>query len=151
MAIDNRNHVIAFDLDGTLIDSSHRQDGTLDFWRANSTPAKIAQDKLMPLHEIFHLLKEDGYFMICVTARVMSDHDHEFLVSNDLIFDEILSRCDDLEDNHQLKHRLLTDFFSRYRKAPKYAFDDEHKNLEVFKSFGFNVQHPDNFLIDITR
>lgn len=151
MAIDNRNHVIAFDLDGTLIDSSRRQDGTLDFWRANSTPAKIAQDKLMPLHEIFHLLKEDGYFMICVTARVMSDYDHEFLVSNDLIFDEVLSRRDDLEANHVLKHFLLKEFFNRHLKVPKFAFDDEHKNLDVFRSFGFQVHHPDNFLIDITH
>ena len=44
-----------FDLDGTVIDSSHRAlanaDGsiTLDFWRENSTAEMIAKDKLFPL------------------------------------------------------------------------------------------------------
>ena len=44
-----------FDLDGTTIDSSHRQntlpDGSLnlDAWVRNNTPEKIAADTLLPL------------------------------------------------------------------------------------------------------
>ena len=44
-----------FDLDHTVIDSSHRQatrpDGSLDLdhWRENSTPAMIEADSLLPL------------------------------------------------------------------------------------------------------
>ena len=44
-----------FDLDGTTIDSSHRQntlpDGSLnlDAWVRNNTPEKIARDSLLPM------------------------------------------------------------------------------------------------------
>ena len=44
-----------FDLDGTTIDSSHRQvtlpNGNLDIanWLENSTPSKIYADKVLPL------------------------------------------------------------------------------------------------------
>ena len=46
-----------FDLDGTTIDSSHRQntlpDGSLnlDAWVRNNTPEKIARDSLLPMAE----------------------------------------------------------------------------------------------------
>jgi len=48
-------NITIFDLDGTVLDSSHRQatkpDGTLDLakWFENATPEKIFQDKVLPL------------------------------------------------------------------------------------------------------
>ena len=53
-------NIVIFDLDGTTIDSSHRQatksDGTLDLahWFDNATPEKIFQDKLLPLSQQMH-------------------------------------------------------------------------------------------------
>ena len=47
-------NISIFDLDGTVIDSSHRQatkpDGTLNLehWFENATPDKIAQDRILP-------------------------------------------------------------------------------------------------------
>ena len=52
-----KKNIWVFDLDGTTIDSTHRQitnpDGTLnlDLWRHNSTRSKIFKDKLLPLGE----------------------------------------------------------------------------------------------------
>ena len=48
-------NISIFDLDGTIIDSSHRQatlpDGTLNLahWFENATPEKIFEDKVLPL------------------------------------------------------------------------------------------------------
>ena len=48
-------NISIFDMDGTIIDSSHRQatlpDGTLNLsaWIENATPAKIAKDVVLPL------------------------------------------------------------------------------------------------------
>ena len=48
-----------FDLDHTVIDSSHRQatlpDGSLDLdhWRENSTAGMIRRDKLLPLAKVW--------------------------------------------------------------------------------------------------
>ena len=38
-----------FDLDGTVIDSSHRLGDTLDDWRRMNTPANVAKDQPLPL------------------------------------------------------------------------------------------------------
>ena len=38
-----------FDLDGTVIDSSHRLGDSLDDWRRMNTPANVAKDSPLPL------------------------------------------------------------------------------------------------------
>lgn len=142
----NKNSVIAFDLDGTLIDSSHRWRGCIHDWVKNCTPEKVMQDTLLPLTEIYHLLKEDGYSLIAVTARVMSDADYYFLQKHDLIFEEVLERGGSDESDHFLKYNLLQDYFSRNEgKKPLLAFDDKPENLKIFEMFGFKTYHPDVF------
>ena len=55
-----------FDLDHTVIDSSHRQatlpngDLNLQHWRENATPEKIAQDSLLPLADEWKKAKAKG-------------------------------------------------------------------------------------------
>ena len=77
-------NITIFDLDGTVIDSSHRQatlpDGTLNLahWFENATPEKIFKDKILPLaQQIRKRSKAGDYTMIC-TARTLSDADLEF-------------------------------------------------------------------------
>ena len=66
-----------FDLDGTVIDSSHRKatlpDGSLDLdhWIENCTPEKIAGDSLLPLAGYMRQVYPHHEVLIC-TARVMS-------------------------------------------------------------------------------
>ena len=89
-----------FDLDHTLIDSSHRQltdaNGSLDLthWIENCTREKIMGDKLLPLAEQVKtsFTKSANRSRLVCTARVMSEFDYEFLAENGLEFDFILSR-----------------------------------------------------------
>ena len=91
--------MLIFDLDGTVIDSSHRKatrpDGTLDLdhWIENCTPEKIAQDRLLPLADFMRIVYRIGRQPVVVcTARVMGTADYDFLDNNGLHVDEILSR-----------------------------------------------------------
>jgi hydroxymethylpyrimidine pyrophosphatase-like HAD family hydrolase len=141
-----KNKLIAFDLDGTLIDSSHRFNGDLDSWIKHSTYEFIKKDKLLPLCEIYQLLKEDGYTVIAVTARKMQVTDYYYLHENNLVFDEILHREESTEADHELKHDLMNKFLSHNKGlTPFIAFDDKEENLNIFSSFGFKTYHPDRF------
>ena len=87
-----------FDLDGTVIDSSHRQTrskgGTLSLssWKRNSTPEMIALDKLLPLAKQMRLHYDKGQITLVCTAREMALEDYYYLGSNGLFAHAILSR-----------------------------------------------------------
>ena len=72
-----------YDLDGTVIDSSHRLgDGSLDDWFANNTPDMISKDGLLPLAEHLQQRNERGDETMVCTSRQMTDADYEFVVEN---------------------------------------------------------------------
>jgi hypothetical protein len=108
-----------FDLDGTVIDSTHRHatlpDGSLDLahWIENSTPEKIAGDSLLPLADYMRMFFPHHEVLVC-TARVMGEADYEFLFDNGLQADAILSRPEGncLPDGY-LKEMLLRDHATR--------------------------------------
>jgi FMN phosphatase YigB (HAD superfamily) len=146
-----------FDLDHTLIDSSHRQltlaDGSLDLanWIDNCTREKIFADTIItPMFEQFCALKRlqkmVGISVIACTARVMSDHDHDYLLKNGLHFDAVLSRPIGCKDSdHLLKERLLRNhaFFNGF-KFEKFAristmVDDNLKVLSHLRTLGFHT------------
>ena len=91
--------LIVYDLDGTLIDSSHRYRNKpcgsidLEYWFANATPENIAKDKLKPLVNKFrrHAMESSADVIIC-TARTMSDADYDFLEEHGLHIVPCLSR-----------------------------------------------------------
>ena len=82
-----------FDLDGTVIDSSHRQntlpDGSLDLahWIENNTPEKILADSLLPLAEKMRSVRSVKDTVAVITARVIQDADLAFMSRNGLKFD----------------------------------------------------------------
>lgn len=137
--------VNVFDLDCTLIDSSHRINSTgkvedgldLDYWIDNSTPDRIMQDTLLPLVDVFREFKKTGFTNIAVTAREMTSGDYEFLKYHDLHFDMILHRGNSKELDHVLKAQKLDTLFNETDLKPFLAFDDKGENLEIFKQFGF--------------
>tara|TARA_B110000483_G_scaffold225137_1_gene284531 strand:+ start:527 stop:1006 length:480 start_codon:yes stop_codon:yes gene_type:complete len=101
-----------FDLDGTAIDSSHRQntlpDGSLnlDAWRENSTPEMVARDTLLPVGEGWKA-GLTGKIAI-ITARVLTHADYAFLRNNGLHYDFIYSRPEgDNTPDDQLKRLAL--------------------------------------------
>jgi hypothetical protein len=90
-----------FDLDHTVIDSSHRQltlaDGSLDLnaWRENCTREKIFADRLLPLaNSMRRLISSNRHQVAICTARVLSKHDYDFLQHRGLACEYILSRSE---------------------------------------------------------
>ena len=74
-----------FDLDGTVIDSSHRQntlsDGSLDLahWVENNTVDKILADSLLPLAGKMRSVRSVKDTVAVITARVIQDAELAFL------------------------------------------------------------------------
>lgn len=148
--------IIIFDLDGTVIDTSHRYRnlpcGTidLDYWFANSTPEMIAKDKLLPLAGVWRKFHSEGHTIIACTARSWERHEkmtcdpgpiyEAFLADNDLQYHALLYR-NLAGDNHEsfsdgdLKTKLLDDYakangFQSIRHMGAIMFDD---NLHVIQ------------------
>ena len=71
-----------FDLDGTVIDSSHRQGDTLDDWRRMNTSDNIAKDSTLPLFDQMRDAINDGQDVIICTSRVMGDDDFQWLADH---------------------------------------------------------------------
>jgi len=87
-----------FDIDNTLVDSSHRQctlaDGTLDLehWIENNTPELIRKDLLLPCVKTIRADYKAGNIIILCTARVLGAADYEFFMENDIPFHHMLDR-----------------------------------------------------------
>jgi hypothetical protein len=134
-----------FDLDHTVIDSSHRQltraDGSLDLdhWIENCTPQKVAADSLLPLANEMRARYAMGERIIICTARVMSRADYRFLLANNLPFDYVLSRPKGCRTpDAELKHAQLTRLFARVNVKPRDVemFDDNAQVLAVMRKAG---------------
>lgn len=140
-----------FDLDHTVIDSSHRQltraDGTLDLdhWRENCTREKIFGDSLLPLADRWRVIQGEKWaeILIC-TARVISQDDRDFLASHGLRYDALLSRAEgDQSGDAVLKARLLRDYakskglsFARFARL-SIMIDDNKSVLNHLQGLGF--------------
>jgi hypothetical protein len=83
-----RPAVIVFDLDMTIIDSSHRHaskpDGSIDLahWFQNATPEKIAGDTLLPLAKSVKAMFDAGHHVVLCTARCMQKADWDFIAKH---------------------------------------------------------------------
>ena len=140
-----------FDLDGTTIDSSHRQvtlpNGNLDIanWLENSTPSKIFADKVLPLSLQIRRRQKKGDYVVVHTARNMSYADYEFLMENGICPNKIISRpIGNNTADGVLKRKQLSSLFNLkpFKQARKVMFDD---NLEVKKEvskIGVTVFNP---------
>ena len=142
-----------FDLDGTVIDSSHRTrflaDGSLDldYWQANATPRNIAADTLLPLAKQMQSAYARGncLVMIC-TARVMSASDYLFLDMNGLQYHAITSRPEgETLPDFALKlyalHGLCSEHgwsWARFRKMAV-MYDDNLSVINSLTSEGIQV------------
>lgn len=130
-----------FDLDQTVIDSSHRQitrpDGSLDLlaWRQNNTRANIMRDKLLPLANQWRRLAKKNVTIVICTARVMGEHDYDFLAEHGLRWDACLSRpAGNTTPDAELKEKLLRKYatarpMSWARFCATSVFYDDNKNV----------------------
>ena len=109
-----------YDLDGTIIDSSHRarhdQNGKLDLdhWKENNTKEKIFQDELLPMFWQLVADYKNGDYIILCTAREMGKWDYEYLALMGIYYDKILSRpTGEMTADYKLKKRLFLNDFNR--------------------------------------
>jgi len=130
-----------FDLDHTVIDSSHRQitraDGSLDLaaWRRNNTRANIMRDTLLPLAKEWQRLAKKNVTIVICTARVMGEHDYEYLRRHGLRWDACLSRRPfEITPDAELKEKMIRDYartrpMTWARFCATSVFYDDNKNV----------------------
>jgi hydroxymethylpyrimidine pyrophosphatase-like HAD family hydrolase len=134
--------VSIYDMDGTIVDSSHRyrtitvngiEKIDLDYWRANEYRAM--DDGLLPLAEQYRReLRDENTYVIIATARVMGAADWQFV-------DEILGKPDyfisrragETISGGQLKINGLQKFFNlkQFRKADAVFYEDNTSYLKA--------------------
>ncbi len=142
---------VIFDLDATVIDSSHRQitkaDGSLDLaaWKKNSTYAKVMRDSLLPLANHWKRIQElKNVYIAVLTARVMGDADFHYLAFKGLKADKIMSRAffDHRPDHIMKKQKIITFLLERNIKNwSNVTFYDDNKNvLNMLLDLGINAK-----------
>ena len=134
-----------FDLDHTVIDSSHRQltraDGSLDLdaWRLNCTKKQINRDSLLPLARFMRRAIADPNTQTAIcTARVLSKHDYNFLAEKGLVTDYILARFEgDNRADDEMKYTKIWNLLTSLKiprarwKISATLFDDNQQVLRM--------------------
>jgi len=148
------NRYKIWDLDGTVIDSSHRYstlaNGDIDLprWIADNTRANIEQDKLLPLARLMKSNYRQGDIVIICTARVLGVWDHVYLADKGIKANFILSRAigdnrGDAEMKRQKLFALFADLkvpFSRWSKSA-WLYDDNQGVLNMAEKLGIRTRN----------
>ena len=136
--------IAVFDLDGTLIDSSHRTpnkpDGTLDLqgYYKNKTRENVFKDELLPLvDEIKEMYASGDWHIVICTAREMNLDDFDFLDYHGIKYDEIYERNDIRKKYHwalpdpQYKTKQL----KKYKNTSYIFYDDAKPTIDLFNTY----------------
>ena len=149
----NKKTVHIFDLDLTIIDSSHRTGATVAEYRKNQTHQNIMKDSLLPLAFTMRLLMDKGETVAIVTSRHMIKSDYIFLRQNGLRPTIICSRDKahklGLDGAREMVALDCGEYKRRWFKALKARFDptsydfimyDDHQGvLAVAQQEGFKA------------
>jgi phosphoglycolate phosphatase-like HAD superfamily hydrolase len=142
--------VSIYDMDGTIVDSSHRYRTIIDangeridleYWRENEYRAK--DDKLLPLAEQYMRdLADPSCYVIIATARVINQPDWEFIKETLGMPDYLISRPKDSSvSGKTLKINGLAKFFNllNFRDAEFTFYED---NIQYLKAVcdRFNIR-----------
>jgi hypothetical protein len=158
------NRYKIWDLDGTVIDSSHRYstlaNGDIDLprWIADNTRANIEQDTLLPLARLMKSNYRQGDIVIICTARVLGVWDHVFLADHGIKAQFILSRAigDNRGDAEMKRAKLFALFadlkvpFSRWSKASTF-YDDNLGVLAMAEKYGIRTRNAVELNLQLTR
>lgn len=137
-------NIIIFDLDMTVIDSSHRTpnkpDGTLDLqgYFALRNRDNIMKDKLLPLASEMRRLAKDNYIIVS-TSRSIDDADLEFMKANNLPYNKFFSRkWGSHTGDADLKLKKLKSFLNlrQFRGKPCIMFDDAIPVISAMRKAG---------------
>jgi len=130
--------ILIWDLDATLVDSSHRTpnnpDGTLNLaaYIEKHTPDNIAKDTALPLLRCFlHLITQARFYSVVCTARDMMREDYDSLRNFGIATNQILSRDQALKNHYRMhdgeykRHWMLRYYtLKQFVCLPKFVFDD---------------------------
>lgn len=153
-----------WDLDGTVIDSSHRyttlEYGDIDLprWIADNTRANIEQDKLLPLARLMQSNYAHGDTVIICTARVLGIWDKVFLAEHGIKAHYILSRAlgDNRGDAEMKRSKLLALFsdlkvpFARWTRNATF-YDDNMGVLDMAEKIGIRTRNAVELNLQLTR
>ena len=146
-----KKQIFIFDLDDTVIDSSHRAtlksdaiELDLDAWRRDSTRENIMKDSLLPLANFMReCISNPNTFVWVCTARNMQQADHDFLAKHELTPNLVLSRqLDDNTADDILKRKMISKLLNLkpFRDCETIFFDDKPKNLQALENLiDFNL------------
>lgn len=130
----NVKSIAVWDLDGTIVDSSHRfrslPGGKIDleYWYANRH--LCVQDKLLPLAKKYKRdLKLKSRLVIIATARELANADIDFIEQRLGLPDHIVSRKTQDEDTQQLKIDGIRKIVGAFTEAQITIYEDNIKNL----------------------
>ena len=145
-----------FDLDGTVIDSTHRQGDTLDDWRRLNTARNVALDSPLTLLDQMRDAIADDLDVIVCTSRVMAGRDFRWLDDHGIRGIDILCRAP--SDNRtcgffklQLLHnyaRSIDYTWARFCQT-SIMFDDDKGVQDTLRSVGLRVIDPLNYNLNI--
>ena len=124
-----------FDLDGCLIDSSHRyrrdpETGRIDLahWIENCNPEMVAKDTLLPTAEYYKKCVADPeVYTVIATARVFNPEDYEFVKENLGMPDKLITRP---AENHtsgatlKLRGMAFLTSLKQFRDLPGFFHED---------------------------
>ena len=159
------NRYKIWDLDGTVIDSSHRystlENGDIDLpkWIADNTRENIEQDKLLPLARLMRSNWTQGNDIVIIcTARVLGVWDHVFLADHGIKAHFILSRAlgDNRGDAEMKRQKLLALFadlkipFSRWTKSA-WLYDDNQGVLNMAEKLGIRTRNAVQLNLKLTN
>ena len=153
-----------WDLDGTVIDSSHRystlENGDIDLprWIADNTRANIEKDTLLPLARLMRSNYQQGDIVIICTARVLGVWDHCFLAENGIKAQFILSRAlgDNRGDAEMKRAKLFALFadlkvpFARWTRNCT-IYDDNTTVLAMAEKYGIRTRDAVQLNLQLTR
>ena len=146
--------ICIYDLDGTIIDSSHRathdENGNIDLndWKARSTKDLIFNDSLLPLYCQLQEDYKNGDMVILCTARELGKWDWEYLHMHNIYYDRVISRpTGNNTADCELKKNQLRYLFNLpcYKNQLKLFYDDNPSNLSAIGSLGATVIDARNY------
>ena len=148
-----------YDLDGTIIDSSHRAkyvNGKLDLdhWRENNTKENIFKDDLLPMYWQLVADYKMGHIIILCTARELNKHDWEFIHSMGIYYDYVKSRpIGETTADWKLKRKLLNPFFNLkpFKDKSKIFYDDNLDNLNAISEMGAETVNAKEWNLSFSR
>ena len=149
-------NIYIFDLDGTVIDSSHRFTGNaegklnLEKWIEDSTRENIFKDSLFPLAQFMKALMKAGKNVWICTARNMNDSDFDFLAHHGIKAKTILCRKNgDHRADAEMKTAKLKSLFNlkQYKNSDKIMFDDNKTIQKEMKKIGIKCLHQNTLML----